>query len=58
MYDLRQRGADSEVLSSGGSSDGGGSGSSGDKKCLLSISEWRRRPWKSLPSMDGICHRW
>ena len=37
MYDRRQRGADSEVLDSDGSSGGGGSSSGGEKKCLLSM---------------------
>ena len=34
MYNRRQRGTDSKVLSSGGSGDGNSGGSSGDEKVL------------------------
>ena len=48
MYHQRQRGGGSKVLDSGS---GGGGGDGGDK-IVLTIYEWRRRPW-----MVGS-HRW
>ena len=45
-HDRRQQGTDSKALSSSDNNGGG------DKKCLLSIYEWRHHPWKSLPSID------
>ena len=52
MYDRRQRGANSEVLSIGGSSGGGGigSGSGGEKKWLVSMN--------GVAVHGNPCHSW